>query len=28
VFFGLNAVDPTVGFTAGATYVFNAFTLP
>ncbi len=28
VFFGLNAVDPTIGFTAGATYVFNAFTLP
>ncbi len=25
IFFGLNAVDPTVGFTAGATYVFNAF---
>jgi hypothetical protein len=28
VFFGLNSVDPTVGFTAGATYVFNAFKLP
>jgi hypothetical protein len=28
VFWGLNAVDPTVGFTAGATYVFNAFTIP
>jgi len=28
VFFGLNAVDPTVGFTAGATYIFNAFRLP
>jgi hypothetical protein len=28
VFFGLNTVDPTVGFTAGATYVFNAFRLP
>jgi outer membrane putative beta-barrel porin/alpha-amylase len=28
VFFGLNAVDPTVGFTVGATYVFNAFRLP
>jgi hypothetical protein len=28
IFFGLNTVDPTVGFTAGATYVFNAFKLP
>jgi hypothetical protein len=28
VFFGLNTVDPTVGFTAGATYIFNAFKLP
>ncbi len=28
VFFGLNAVDPTIGFTTGVTYVFNAFTLP
>jgi hypothetical protein len=28
VFFGLNAVDPTVGITAGATYIFNAFRLP
>lgn len=28
VFFGLNAIDPTVGFTAGFTYVFNAFTVP
>ena len=28
VFVGLNSVDPTVGFTAGATYVFNAFKLP
>ena len=28
IFFGLNAVDPTVGFTAGVTYVFNAFKLP
>jgi hypothetical protein len=28
VFFGLNSVDPTIGFTAGATYVFNAFSLP
>jgi len=25
IFFGLNSVDPTVGFTAGVTYVFNAF---
>jgi hypothetical protein len=28
IFFGLNAVDPTVGFTAGVTYVFNGFKLP
>jgi hypothetical protein len=28
IFFGLNSVDPTAGFTAGATYVFNAFSLP
>jgi len=28
LFFGLTSVDPTVGFTAGFTYVFNAFTLP
>jgi hypothetical protein len=28
IFFGLNAVDPTVGFTAGVTYVFNAFKTP
>jgi len=28
IFFGLNSVDPTVGFTAGATYVFDAFKLP
>jgi hypothetical protein len=28
VFFGLTATDPTIGFTAGVTYVFNAFTLP
>jgi hypothetical protein len=26
--FGLTTVDPTVGFTLGFTYVFNAFTLP
>jgi hypothetical protein len=28
VFFGLTTIDPTLGFTAGFTYVFNAFTLP
>lgn len=28
VFIGLTAVDPTVGVTAGFTYVFNAFTMP
>jgi hypothetical protein len=28
VFFGLTTIDPTMGFTAGFTYVFNAFTLP
>jgi hypothetical protein len=28
VFFGLTTIDPTVGLTAGFTYVFNAFTLP
>src|SRR5262249_52336955 len=28
VFFGLNAVDPTVGFTVGVTYVINAFRVP
>lgn len=28
MFFGLNSVDPTVGFTAGVTYIFNAFTIP
>jgi len=28
IFFGLNSVDPTVGFTAGATYVFSAFKVP
>jgi hypothetical protein len=28
VFFGLTPTDPTVGLTAGFTYVFNAFTLP
>src|SRR3954447_14179674 len=28
VFVGLTTLDPTVGFTAGFTYVFNAFTIP
>ena len=28
VAFGLTTVDPTIGFTGGFTYVFNAFTLP
>jgi hypothetical protein len=28
VYFGLTPIDPTIGFTAGFTYVFNAFTLP
>jgi hypothetical protein len=28
LFFGLTAPDPTIGVTAGFTYVFNAFTLP
>jgi hypothetical protein len=28
VFFGLTSVDPTIGFTVGVTYVFNAFTVP
>jgi hypothetical protein len=28
IFFGLTSVDPTVGFTVGATYVFNAFKVP
>ncbi len=28
VFFGLTSIDPTVGLTAGVTYVFNAFTVP
>jgi hypothetical protein len=28
VFFGLTTIDPTIGFTTGFTYVFNAFTLP
>ena len=28
VFFGLTTLDPSIGFTTGVTYVFNAFTLP
>jgi len=28
VFFGTTTLDPTVGFTVGFTYVFNAFTVP
>ena len=28
VFLGLTTIDPTIGFTAGLTYVFNAFTIP
>jgi hypothetical protein len=28
VFLGLTTIDPTIGFTAGFTYVFNAFTVP
>jgi hypothetical protein len=28
VFFGLTSVDPTIGLTAGFTYVFDAFKLP
>jgi len=28
VYFGLTTVDPTVGFTAGFTYVFDAFKVP
>ncbi len=28
IFMGLHAIDPTVGFTTGVTYIFNAFTLP
>ena len=27
-FFGLTSIDPTFGFTAGVTYVFNAFAVP
>jgi hypothetical protein len=28
VFFGLTTIDPTIGFTVGFTYVFNAFQVP
>lgn len=28
VFFGLTTIDPTIAFTTGFTYVFNAFTIP
>lgn len=28
IFFGMTSVDPSLGFTAGVTYVFNAFTVP
>jgi hypothetical protein len=28
VYFGLTTLDPAIGFTAGFTYVFNAFTMP
>lgn len=28
VFFGLTSIDPTIGFTGGFTYVFNAFRVP
>ncbi|MCU1382653.1 MAG: hypothetical protein JWL71_1350 [Acidobacteria bacterium] len=28
VFLGLTTIDPTIGFTAGVTYVFNAFAIP
>jgi hypothetical protein len=28
VFFGLTTIDPSIGLTAGFTYVFNAFTVP
>jgi Putative MetA-pathway of phenol degradation len=28
VFFGLTTIDPSIGFTAGFTYVFNAFRVP
>jgi hypothetical protein len=28
VFFGLTSIDPTIGFTAGFTYIFHAFDVP
>jgi hypothetical protein len=28
LFFGLTTLDPTIGFTTGFTYVFNAFQVP
>ena len=28
LFVGMTSIDPTIGFTTGFTYVFNAFTLP
>ena len=28
VFVGMTSIDPTIGFTAGFTYVFNAFSIP
>ena len=28
VFFGLTSIDPTIGFSTGFTYVFNAFNVP
>jgi hypothetical protein len=28
VFFGTTTLDPTIGWTLGFTYVFNAFTIP
>ena len=28
MFFGLTTTDPTIGFTTGFTYIFNAFTIP
>jgi hypothetical protein len=28
IYFGMTSIDPTLGVTAGLTYVFNAFTIP
>jgi len=28
IFFGLTTIDPTIGFTGGFTYIFNAFRVP